>query len=62
MIPNQEWAVMVWKEKVHDRASEIDPINLELWRSIALGFALGLGYPLAEAQEFVRVIHKEKLL
>lgn len=64
MIPNKvkAWVVKEWKEKVFNKSSEVDPGDEELWRSIALGFTLGLGYRPEEAHELVRAIDKSRLL
>ncbi len=62
MIPNQWWAIQIWKERVYDKQSEVDPGNEEVWKSIALGFAFGLGYQPNEAHKFVRALDNEKLL
>ena len=44
-----EWVLMAWKERVYDRTEETDPINEQDWYSLALGFALGLGFKPNEA-------------
>lgn len=62
MMPNQERAIQIWKERVYDKQPEVDPGDEELWRSIALGFAFGLGYQPEEAHKFVRALDNEKLL
>jgi hypothetical protein len=41
-----------FKAQVSDRASEIDPDQEEDWYSMTLGWAIGSGMPIKEAQEF----------
>lgn len=52
-----------WERDVWDRRKEIDPDNEEhLWKSLALGYFIGLGLSLELAEESVRIIDKEGLL
>lgn len=52
-----------WKRDVYDKADEIDPSHEEhLWKSLALGYFIGLGLSIEHAEESVRIVDKEGLL
>lgn len=46
--------INLWKEKVYDKASEIDPDSERDWEDIALGFFLANGFSSDEAYEIYR--------
>lgn len=52
-----------WKHDVWDKQDEIDPSNEEhLWTSLALGYFIGLGESIEEAEESVRMAAEEGLI
>lgn len=62
MLLDEESAIQAWKEKVYDKQKEVDPDNEHHWYSLALGFALGLGYEPKQACELANIIDKRMLL
>lgn len=51
-----------WKEDVWDKQEEVDPDNEYLWTSLALGYFLGLGMSIEDAEESVRLADKLGLI
>jgi len=51
-----------WKQDVWDKKDEIDPHSEFYWYSLALGYFLGLGLSIEDAQDSVRMIDKEGLI
>ena len=52
-----------WKKDVWDKQGEVDPDNEEhLWKSLALGYFIGLGMSIEDAEESVRMADKEGLI
>jgi hypothetical protein len=52
-----------WKRDVWDRQSEVDPDNeTHDWRSLALGYFIGLGLSIEHAEESVREASKQGLI
>ena len=51
-----------WKKDIYDRVDEIDPCGDHLWRSIALGYFIGLGLSIEEAEDSVRMADEEGLI
>ena len=49
MITDGELA-HAWRTEVFDRGEDIDPNDEHLWSSLALGFALGRGATIEQAQ------------
>jgi hypothetical protein len=60
--PSKEQAIATWKERVFDKHNEVDPSAEELWSSVAIGFALGLGYKPEQARELMWSINNAGLL
>ncbi|MCK5609493.1 hypothetical protein KAR91_46900 [Candidatus Pacearchaeota archaeon] len=61
-LPNEEWIVSNWKEVAYDKADILDPDNSHDWRSLALGFALGAGYTIELAEQFVNIVSSKRLI
>ncbi len=51
-----------WKQDVYDKAEEVDPHSEELWSSLALGYFIGLGMSIEDAEDSVRMADKEGLI
>ena len=51
-----EWVIAAWKQRVYDQAEDVDPGNEHHWHSMAIGFALGLGFKPSEAEAIARQI------
>lgn len=52
-----------WKQDVWDKQKEIDPDNEEhLWKSLALGYFIGLGMSITDAEESVCEASKQGLI
>jgi hypothetical protein len=62
MIPNEEELITSWKELIYDKVDEIDPEYEHLWKSIALGFAIGRGYTLEQAHEFIGILTLKRMI
>ena len=52
----KEKLTKMFKEEVHNKAESIDPSSEEDWHSLTLGWAIGKGLSIVEAQEFSRYI------
>ena len=42
-----------WKLEVCSKAEQVDPFNDYIWRGVAMGWAIGKGMNIEQAQEFV---------
>ena len=62
MTFGQDSFARLWKMQVYDNSAEIDPNDEYTWRGVALGWALGQGMPLDQAQEFVNYLNVHDLL
>ena len=54
--PSRHWVLEAWKEKVYNQSDKIDPENERIWRDLAFGFVLGLGFKPDEAESIVLFI------
>lgn len=43
----------LWKVEVLDKAEQVDPLEDYIWRGVAVGWAIGKGMDIGQAQEFV---------
>ena len=48
-----------WTEQIYDKGTEVDPSNEYCWKSLAVGFALGWGTSIPEAEAFYLRLLKE---
>jgi len=55
-VQHKDWAVQLWKERVYDKQDKVDPAHMEVWYSMAIGFALGLGYEPDNAHKIAKAI------
>jgi hypothetical protein len=46
-----EEAVKLWKERIHDKADEVDPDNRRDWEDLAVGFFICLGFSVDESED-----------
>ena len=51
-----------WKEDVLDKHEEVDPDNELYWSHLALGYFIGLGLSIEDAQDSVRFAQQEGLI
>lgn len=51
-----------WKEDVLDKHEEVDPDNELYWSHLALGYFIGLGLSIEDAQDSVRLADKQGLI
>lgn len=51
--PNSAIAIERWKREVYDRADKVDPNDEYVWRGVVIGFLLGCGFTLVEAEKLV---------
>ena len=51
-----------WKEDVLDKQEQVDPENELYWSHLALGYFLGLGMSIEDAQDSVRLADKQGLI
>jgi hypothetical protein len=51
-----------WKIDVWDKREEVDPDNELYWSHLALGYFIGFGMSLEDAQESVRMASEEGLI
>jgi len=59
---SEEQVIKLWKEKVYDKEGEIDPSQEQDWGSMAIGFALALGYRPDAAHRFVNKLSTKGIL
>lgn len=45
-----------WKLDVVDRSDVVDPVSEHDWRSLALGYAIGKGMSIEQAQDFINTL------
>jgi len=57
-----EWVLAAWRQRVYDQVVDVDPLSEHDWRSLALGFALGLGFKPDEAQRIARHIENSGVI
>lgn len=58
----KDQAIALWKEKVWDKEQEIDPNQEEDWGSMAVGFALALGFTPEESYKFMFKLSEKGIL
>jgi len=51
-----------WKCDVYDKADEVDPESELHWPHLALGYFIGLGMSIEDAQDSVRLADKQGLI
>lgn len=51
-----------WKHNVWDKQKDVDPENELYWGSLALGYFIGLGMSVQDAEDSVRLADKEGLI
>jgi len=51
-----------WKKDVWDKQDEVDPDSELYWRHLALGYFIGLGMSIEDAEDSVRLADKEGLI
>lgn len=61
-LPEEEYRTQMWKTVVYDKADIIDPNYTHDWRSMAMGFALGTGYTIDMAEQFVNTLQRKGLI
>ena len=62
MVKDKEILVLKWKEQVFDRAEEVDPNNEMDWEDLAIGFFLGLGQSVEQAEELLSAVIEWNLI
>ena len=54
--------IELWKKNVWDKQEEVDPGNERDWADLALGYFIGLGMSIEEAEDSVREASKQGLI
>lgn len=58
-MPSIQELIDVWVEEINNNASYIDPENRLCWESLAIGYYLGKGHSIKQAEFLVRRLQKE---
>lgn len=61
-LPNEDNLIEGWTKAVYEKVDIIDPNFRHDWTSLALGFAIGAGYTIDLAEQFVSTLEARGLL